>query len=158
MQLSCIYDNILLMCNNCKCKELLRRKNTTATILRRQTIKILTLANKSLTPVEILKEARKSQSINKVTLYRILALLEKKEIVRKILTSTDSSRYELIDPLANGKQNLPPRFTCRICKTIIPINSPEIEALVNKKLGNKFHGLLEIVIEGICPNCMREKK
>jgi Fe2+ or Zn2+ uptake regulation protein len=122
------------------------------------TIKILTLANKSLMPSEILKEIRKFQSINKVTLYRILDLLEKKEIVRKILTSDDVSRYELIDPLANGNQNLPPRFVCRICKAIIPVNSPEIQSMVSKKLGNAFCGPIEIVIEGICFNCKKEKK
>ena len=146
------------MCNNCKCKELLARKNTTATILRRQTIKVLTNAHKSLTPVEILKKIKETHAINKVTLYRILALLEKKEIVRKILTSTDSSRYELIDPLAKGTQHLPPRFSCRICKTIVPLNSPTLASLVNKKLKQKFLGPLEIVIEGICPNCLKEKR
>ena len=83
------------MCDNCKCKNLLKRKDIAPTKLRRLTIKTLTLANKSLTPPEILKEIRKFQSINKVTLYRILDLLETKEIVRKILTSDDVSRYEL---------------------------------------------------------------
>lgn len=146
------------MCNNCKCKELLTRKNTTATILRRQTIKVLTNAHKNLTPVEIFKKIKETHLINKVTLYRILALLEKKEIVRKILTSTDSSRYELIDPLAKGTQHLPPRFSCRICKTIEPLNSPTLSFLVNKKLNRKFHGPLEIVIEGVCPNCLKEKR
>jgi len=146
------------MCDNCKCKNLLKRRDITATKLRRMTIKILTLANKSLTPSEILKEIRKFQSINKVTLYRILDLLEKKEIVRKILTSGDVSRYELIDPLANGNQGLPPRFVCRICKAIIPVDSPEIQSTVDKKLGNAFCGPIEIVIEGICSNCKKEKK
>ena len=146
------------MCDKCKCKDLLERKKISTTDLRRLTIKILTIAKKDLTPDDILKEARKSHSINKVTLYRILALLEKKEIARKILTSNNISRYELIDPQANGKQNLPPRFTCRICKAILPINSPEVESIVNEKLGNKFAGPIEITIEGICLNCTKEKK
>ncbi len=140
------------------CKSLLKRKNISATNLRRLTIKILTIAKKNLTPDEILKEARKTHSINKVTLYRILALLEKNEIVRRIPTSDTISRYELIDPLANGKKNLPPHFTCRKCKKIILIKSPELESMVNKKLNNKFAGPIEITIEGICLNCMKEKK
>ena len=140
------------------CKNLLKRKNISATNLRRLTIKILTIAKRDLTPDEILKEARKSQSINKVTLYRILALLEKNEIVRRIPTSDTISRYELIDPLANGKQSLPPHFTCRKCKKTILIKSSELETMVNKKLGNKFAGPIEITVEGICPNCIKEKK
>ena len=158
MQLSCIYDTVLIMCNKCMCKSLLKRKNISATNLRRLTIKILTIAKKNLTPDEILKEARKTHSINKVTLYRILALLEKNEIVRRIPTSDTVSRYELIDPLANGKKNLPPHFTCRKCKKIIPIKSPELESMVNNKLANKFAGPIEITIEGICLNCKKEQK
>ena len=146
------------MCDNCKCKNLLKRKDITATKLRRLTIKVLTIANKSLTPPEILKEVRKFHAINKVTLYRILDILEQKEIVRRMLTPDDVSRYELIDPLANGKQNLSPRFICRICKTIIPIDIPEIQSTINKKLGNEYCGPIEIVIEGVCPNCIKKKK
>jgi len=146
------------MCNKCMCKNLLKRKDISATILRRLIIKTLTTAGKSLTPEEILKEVRKSNSINKVTLYRILALYEKNEIVRKILTSNNISRYALIDPLANGKQSLPPRFICRKCKAIIPINLTEVESAVNQKLRNKFTGPIEITIEGICLNCKKEKK
>ena len=146
------------MCDRCMCKNLLKRKNISATDLRRLTIKILTIAKKNLTPDEILKEARKSHTINKVTLYRILALLEKNEIVRKLLTSDTISRYELIDPLANGKQNLPPRFVCRKCKKAIPLNSSEIASMVSRKLGDQFTGPIEITIEGVCPNCLKGKK
>lgn len=140
------------------CKKLLKRKDISATDLRRLTIKILTIAKKNITPDEILKEVRKSHAINKVTLYRILALLEKNEIVRKILTLDNVSRYELIDPLANGKQNLPPRFICRKCKETIPLDSTEIESMVNGKLSNQFAGPIEITIEGVCSNCIKGKK
>ncbi len=158
LQLSCTYDILFAMCDNCKCKSLLKRKDISATKLRRLTIKVLTIANKSLTPSEILKEIRKIYAINKVTLYRILDLLEQKEIVRKMLTPDNVSRYELIDPLANGKQSLSPRFICRICKTIIPIDIPEIQSTINKKLGSEFYGPIEIAMEGICPNCRKERK
>lgn len=146
------------MCNKCQCKKLLENKNISATVLRRKTIKVLTQANQALTPVELLKRIRKIQSINKVTLYRILALLEKKEILRKILTTSNISCYQLIDPNVDGRQNLGPHFTCRICKKIIPFNSPSLLTLIEKKLGNKFRGPLEITIEGIGPKCAREKK
>ncbi|MDD5561637.1 MAG: transcriptional repressor [Candidatus Omnitrophica bacterium] len=146
------------MCDKCKCKSLLKRKDISATKLRRLVIKTLTLAQKSLSPVEILRDMRKYESINKVTLYRILAILEKNEIIRRILTSDNISRYELIDPLDNGQQNLQPHFTCRICKAIIPISSSGIIPLVNKRLSKKFFGPIEITIEGICPNCRKEQK
>jgi len=116
-------------------------------------IKTLTHAKTSLPPVEILKIMRKSGSINKVTLYRILTILEKNELIRKILTSDKTSRYELIDPLDNGKQNLAPHFTCRICKETIPINSPELTPLINKELDSKLFGPIEVTIEGICFKC-----
>lgn len=146
------------MCDNCKCKNLLNRKSITATKLRRAVIKVLTIANKSLTTNEILKNVRGFQSMNKVTLYRILELLEKKDIVRKILTNGNISRYELIDPLDNGKQNLLPHFICRICKTIIPIETRGICSAIEKKIGNKFSGPIELTIEGICPKCKKEAK
>ena len=146
------------MCDKCQCKSLLKRQHIAITKLRRYVIKVLTLANKSLTPPEILKEIRKFQSINKVTVYRILDLLEEKEIVRKILTSSKVGRYELIDPLANGEQSLSPRLVCRICKTTTPIEIPDIKSLIEKKMRNDFNGPLELTIEGICSNCRKEDK
>ena len=151
-----MYDILFDMCDNCKCKNLLKRKGISITKLRRYVIKVLTLANKSLTPPDILKEIRKFQSINKVTLYRILKLLEEKEIVRKILTSGEVSRYELIDPLDNGKETLSPHFVCRICKSITPLELKDIHSLLKKKIGAKFSGPLELTIEGICSNCKKE--
>jgi len=145
------------MCDNCKCKSLLKQKDITATKLRRAVIKVLTIANKSLATTEILKEVRKFRAINKVTLYRILDLLEKKEILRKILTNGGISRYELIDPLANGKQNLHPHFICRLCKTITPLESHELGSLIQKKIGNKFGGPIELTIEGICQKCKKKE-
>ncbi len=144
------------MCDKCQCKSLLKHQHIAITKLRRYVIKVLTIANKSLTPPEILKEIRKFQTINKVTLYRILDLLEEKEIVRKILTSNKVGRYELIDPLANGKQSLSPHFVCRICKTITPIEISDIKSLIEKKMHNDFNGPLELTIEGICFNCRKE--
>lgn len=146
------------MCDKCQCKNLLKRQHIAITKLRRAVIKVLTIADKSLAATEILKEIRKFQSINKVTLYRILDILEEKEIVRKILTNDSISRYELIDPLANGKQNLSPHFVCRICKTIIPLESCDLDSMIQKKLGGKFSGPIELTIEGICPKCKKEDK
>jgi Fur family ferric uptake transcriptional regulator len=145
------------MCDRCKCKGLLQRKGIGITELRRYVIKVLTLAEKSLTPSEILKEIRKIHRINKVTLYRILALLEEKEIVRSILTSDGISRYALIDPLDNGNQNLSPHFICRKCKTIIPINSGDMCSLIEKRIQGKFNGPFELTIEGICSKCRKEE-
>jgi Fur family ferric uptake transcriptional regulator len=140
------------------CKDLLKRSNTAATNLRAATIKALTIAHKSLTPAEILDKIRKTKSVNKVTLYRILALLEEKNIIRKILTSDNISHYELIDPLAKGAQSLPPHFACRVCKKIFPLNSPEVENIVAEKLGKIFSGPIEITIAGICLACKKRKK
>jgi Fur family ferric uptake transcriptional regulator len=145
------------MCDRCKCKGLLQHKGIGITELRRYVIKILTLAEKSLTPPEILKEIRKIRHINKVTLYRILGLLEEKEIIRHILTSEGISRYALIDPQDNGKQNLSPHFICRKCKTIIPLESPGIYPAVAEKVGQKFGGPFELTVEGICPKCRKEE-
>ena len=146
------------MCNKCKCKSLLKRKHIKITKLRRYVIKAITLSNKSLTPPQILKEIRKSCSINKVTLYRILDLLEEKGILRKISTPDNISRYELIDPLANGTECLPPHFICRICKSIIPFESREIISTINKKIGKEFGGPIELTIEGVCKNCRKEAR
>ena len=110
------------MCNKCQCKGLLQRKRIAITELRRYDIKVLTQAHTSLTASTILQEIRRIRSINKVTLYRILALLEAKEVVRSILTSVGITRYALIDPQNKGTENLPPQFICRKCKVIIPID------------------------------------
>lgn len=158
MQLSCIYGILLDMCDKCKCKTLLKRKGIKITKLRRYVIKVLTFSNKSLTPPEILKEIRKFYSINKVTLYRILDILEEKEILRKISTPDNISRYELIDPLANGKECLPPHFICRICKSIIPLESKDITSMIKEKIDNEFGGPIELTIEGVCKNCRKETK
>jgi len=145
------------MCNKCQCKGLLQRKNIAATELRRYIIKVLTQAHSSLVAPVILQEVRKIRHINKVTLYRILALLEEKEIVRSILTSTGVTRYALIDPQNRGTKNLPPHFICRKCKVMVPVDSLKLEPLLKKKLSNKFSGPFELVIEGICTECRKEQ-
>ena len=152
-----MYDINYFMCNGCQCKGLLQRKRIAITELRRYVIKVLTQAKTSLTASTILQEIRKMRSINKVTLYRILALLEGKEVVRSILTSTGITRYALIDPQNRGTENLPPQFICRKCKTIIPIDFSNGEAFIKKRLDNKFSGPFELVIEGICPKCRKEE-
>jgi len=145
------------MCNGCQCKGLLERKRIAITELRRYVIKVLTQARSSLTASVILQEIRKIRHINKVTLYRILALLEEKEIVRSILTSTGVTRYALIDPQNRGMENLSPQFVCRKCKAIMPINFLNAQSLVKKGLSSKFSGPFELVIEGICPKCRKEQ-
>ncbi|MFH1853888.1 MAG: Fur family transcriptional regulator [Candidatus Omnitrophota bacterium] len=146
------------MCDKCKCKNLIKSKGLRITNLRRFVIKVLTLAQKGLTPPEILKEIKKFHSINKVTIYRILDLFEKKQIIRRMLTSEGASRYSLIDPAAKGNQSLPPHFVCRTCNTIIELDLNSMRSSLEAKLGNKFGGPLELTIEGICPNCRKEKK
>ncbi|MCX5715934.1 MAG: transcriptional repressor [Candidatus Omnitrophica bacterium] len=146
------------MCDRCKCISLLKRKGISITILRRYVIKVLTLAGRSLTPPEILRQIQKFHPINKVTLYRILRLLEKKAIVKKILTISNVSRYALIDPQANGNKHLGPHFICMVCEAIIPIDSLNIDSILKKKLGSKFRGPMELTIEGICPKCRKEVK
>lgn len=143
------------MCDKCKCKKLLKNNSLKITDLRRFVIKTLTLAKKGLTPPEILKEIRKFHSINKVTLYRILDLFEKKQLVRKILTTEGISRYSLLDPNAKGNQSLPPHFLCRICNTMTELDLNSLKLSLEKKLANKFGGPLELTIEGICPNCRK---
>jgi len=145
------------MCNGCQCKGLLQRKRIAITELRRYVIKVLTQAHSSLTAAVILQEIRKIRHINKVTLYRILSLLEEKEIVRSILTSTGVTRYALIDPQNRGMENLSPQFVCRRCKVIMPINFLNAQSLVKKGLSSKFSGPFELVIEGICPKCRKEQ-
>lgn len=156
MQPCCIYDIHYPMCNQCQCKGLLQRKRLAVTELRRYVVKVLTQAHASLAPSVILQEVRKIRHINKVTLYRILALLEEKEIVRSILTSTGVTRYALIDPQNRGTKNLSPQFVCRKCKVIMPINFLNAQSLVKKGLSSKFSGPFELVIEGICPKCRKE--
>ena len=145
------------MCDGCKCKSLLARRHITITDRRRYVIKVLTQANTSLTPPEILKGVRNIHRMNKVTLYRILNLLEEKEILRSIPTSTGVTRYALIDPLDKGNQNLPPQFICRKCKTIVPAPLSDWNTLVQKRLPAKFSGPFELTIEGICPECRKEQ-
>jgi Fur family ferric uptake transcriptional regulator len=145
------------MCNGCQCKGLLQRKRIAITELRRYVIKVLTQAKSSLTASAILQEIRKMRSINKVTLYRILALLEDKEVVRSILTSTGIIRYALIDPQNRGMENLPPQFICRKCKAIMPIDFLNGEIFIKKILNSKFSGPFELVIEGVCSKCRKEK-
>ena len=144
------------MCDKCKCISLLQRRRIGVTELRRYIIKVLTLAGRSLTPAEILRGIRKIRHMNKVTLYRIIGLLEEEEIIRSISTSDGVIRYALIDPLDNGKRNLAPHFFCRKCKTIMSIDSSDIRSFIEKKMEGKFSGPFELTVEGICLHCRKE--
>jgi len=88
-----------------------------------------------------------SLQLNRVTVFRVLNLFTKKNIIHRIPATDNTNRYLLQGASAIVHSN----FMCTKCKTIIPL-----ETIVSPKVKlpkDCIQQNVEIIIGGLCASC-----
>ncbi len=140
------------MCHQCDYEELLTTAKLSATSNRTRVLEVVGNNTFPLSAKDIFNTLKRSISINRVTVYRILDLLVDHGVVERISTGGRAFYYGL----APNKNHAPhPHFYCTNCGQMDCL-SPESLTVDMEALIKTFSGQIEKVevrIDGICKNC-----
>lgn len=134
-------------------KDILKNNNLKITQGRLEVLNLLNNSEIPLSVEEIYNNISRKSCKSLTTAYRIINQLESADIVRKVLKKDGISYYEM--SLTSHKHYI----ICSICGTVLPIDHCPIEPLeekVEKETGYIITGHI-IELNGICPNCRKEK-
>jgi len=145
------------MCVRCDYSASLENSDLPVTPRRLLVLEVVGNSSYPLSPQEIFETVRRSHSMNRVTLYRILDLLVEKELVERISSGDRTFRY---GPAPSTNHPPHPHFFCTRCRSMECLR-PEALPLDVRSLQRTFPALIEKVeirLDGICSNCLRKKK
>lgn len=142
------------MCSKCNYPKMLRNSDLEPTTHRLWVLEIIGQNTAPLSADDIYSTIVRHESINRVTVYRVLKLLTEKHLLEQF--SCGRSSYYGLAP----NENHPPHahFICRICEKIDCLN-PESLAVDALNLEKTFSGQidkLDIRVEGICRHCLKQ--
>jgi len=141
------------MCLQCDYPQLIKKTKLDATPNRLKVLELIGNHDSPLSAGEIFTVLSTNQSINRVTVYRILDLLVAKGLVDRISGGGRSFYYGLA---ANENHAPPPHFYCTRCGAMECL-SPESLQLNTDLPDRIFPGKIENVeirFNGICECCM----
>ncbi|MCU0586933.1 MAG: transcriptional repressor [Syntrophobacteraceae bacterium] len=142
------------MCQRCDYPELLQHAALAPLPNRVAVLEIVGNSPSPLSTQEIFDIVRRSQRMNRVTLYRILDLLVEKDLVHRISAGDRSFRYGLA-PNANHPRH--PHFYCSRCGNMECL-APEAVNVDTRSLERTFPALIqkvEIRLDGVCRSCLK---
>ena len=141
------------MCDQCNYHELLETAGLEATTNRLHVMQVIGSNSSPLTAAEVFRTVERTQSINRVTVYRILDLLVENNILEKISSGGRAAYYGM----APNEHHAPhPHFHCTSCGLIDCLN-PESLSIDSDNLRKTFPGevgRIEIRVEGTCKRCV----
>jgi Fur family ferric uptake transcriptional regulator len=140
------------MCNQCNYEELLSGANLEATTNRLRILEVVGNNRFPLSASDIYKILDRSNTINRVTVYRILELLVENGVVERISTGGRAFCYGLAP---NDHHKPHPHFYCKVCGQMDCL-SPESIVVDTEPLWKTYPGRIdkvEVRIDGICKNC-----
>ena len=144
------------MCHQCDYKELLSTAKLRATNNRIRVLEVVGNNSFPMSAKDIFNTLERSNSINRVTVYRILETLVDHGVVERISTGGRAFYYGL----APNRHHEPhPHFYCMNCGQMDCL-SPESLRVDMKDFMKTFPGQVEKVevrIDGICKNCGNRK-
>lgn len=136
---------------NVETADMLRAHGLRATPGRVKLLSVLKTAGRPLSQTELLGRL-KSESLNRVSIYRALSALVRAGLVHRALVNGRTWAFETSDRCDDRQCH--PHFTCRTCGAIccmphvrVPLATGLPAGYVAKR--QKVH------IEGICPSCAR---
>lgn len=94
---------------------------------------------------------RRDRRVARPSIYRILDLLQKRQLVQRLELGDATSRYELIDPGGEHHHHL----LCENCGVLVPFDDGDLERSidrVSRRLGFVMRGH-EVVLRGRCAAC-----
>jgi Fur family ferric uptake transcriptional regulator len=136
------------MCHQCNYEQLLSDANLHATANRMRVLEVVGDNSFPLSAGDIYKTLERSDTINRVTVYRILDLLVDHGVVDRISTGGRAFYYDLAP---NDYHRPNPHFYCKNCGQMECL-SPESLSVDASPLWKTYPGR----IDGICTNCERK--
>jgi Fur family ferric uptake transcriptional regulator len=134
---------------------LLKKVDLNYTPHRLHVLEIIGDNSSPLAAQEIFETLRRTQDVNRVTVYRILELLVERKLVDRISTGHRAFHYGLAP---NAHHSRHAHFHCTECGSIECLN-PEGLHLDMESLERTFPGLIEkaeVRLDGLCKNCLRK--
>ncbi|MBF0201591.1 MAG: transcriptional repressor [Desulfamplus sp.] len=143
------------MCHNCNYEQLLSEAKLNTTDNRMRVLEVIGNNSFPLSAREIFSTLERRSSINQVTVYRILDLLVDHGVVDRLSTGGRAFYYG-IAPNRNHQPH--PHFYCTHCGRMDCLG-PESIGLDMEGLLKTFPGTIdkvEVRVDGICRNCVKE--
>lgn len=141
------------MCEQCNYSEMLTSVGLSPTSHRLRVMEVVGNNNYPLSAQEIHATVQRNQSINRVTVYRILDCLVENGLVDRI----SGGRAFFFGLAPNDRHLRHPHFYCRRCGRMNCLNPSSIsmdmtafERVFPGKIDN-----VEIRVDGVCKNCLR---
>ena len=145
------------MCQNCDYRELLSSVDLEPTCKRIRVMEIIGNNSFPLSVSDIYATLERHESINRVTVYRILDLLVAKGLVDRISTGGRAAYYGLAP---NEQHKAHAHFYCTHCGRMDCL-APESLDVDFGRFAKDFPGKvdkLEIRLDGVCKNCLRQQE
>lgn len=127
--------------------DIFKQRKLRLTDSRKEVFRAIATSEVSLTIAEITKACPKT---NRTSIYRILELFHQLRIINTIHVGW-KLHYELAEPFVPHHHHL----YCTRCKNAIPLQTPELEQLINY-IGHRYHFQVQqhhFELEGICQRC-----
>ena len=144
------------MCHRCNYEQLLASANLEATANRVGVLEVIGNNRFPLSAADIFQTLERSSSINRVTVYRILDLLVDSGVVERISTGGRAFYYGVAP---NDHHQPHPHFYCKSCGQMDCLD-PESLSVETEPLWKTFPGRIEKVevrVDGVCKNCLKQK-
>ena len=134
---------------------LLEKGGIELTAHRQHVLNVITASSQALTPKVILTKVRRSHTMDKVTLYRILDLFVAKRIVRRIASLHGQMHYEVV---CEDHRPIHSHFVCRECGAMECLEDLSLKELKIKikQRGKWQDDEIDLKLEGICLECKKK--
>ena len=136
--------------------ETLQQVGISFTPQRLAVLKILQMAEQPLSAVVIRERLARQTRINKVTVYRIIALFKKQGLIRDVLSAGGTVYFEM----ATSDHPVHPHFSCKSCGTmscLTPLTFSQARQLMAARDAYSVEHI-EINISGLCNGCLNATK
>lgn len=144
------------MCQQCNYQQILEAAKLEATVNRLQVLEVIGGSGCPLSASEISVILERTLTINRVTVYRILDLLVEHNILERLSTGGRAAYYGLAP---NEHHAAHAHFYCSRCGQMDCLR-PETLSVDANLLKKTFSGEIsrvEIRVDGICKNCLRQQ-
>jgi len=142
------------MCHQCDYSELLEESGLGHTTNRQRILEVIGNNSSPLSAQQIYDTLNRTDTLNRVTVYRILDLLVEKRLVDRISGGGRSFVYGLAP---NKNHPAHPHFYCKTCGSLECLN-PQSLSVDLHSMQRTFPGLIENVavrVDGVCKNCLK---
>ena len=142
------------MCHHCNYSEMLSKAGMNATTHRIRILEAIGSNSAPLNAQEIFDVLRRTHTINRVTVYRVLDALVDHGLVERI----SGGRASFYGLAPNTHHQRHPHFYCRQCGRMnclmpqsISMDTTDLERIFPGKIDS-----VEVRVDGVCSSCLKE--